>query len=166
MVFGAIAVAAPTFAGTAVVTLIGVVLLVSGVIEFVQGFREETWAHKLWSIVLGVITTLGGIFVLAHPLFGLKVLTLTLAIYFAVGGIWKIVASFSYRPAAGWPAVLVSGLISLILGVLIWRQWPASGLWAVGILVGADLLVTGCSMIIVAMTAKHHHGDLGAPAGA
>ena len=76
---------------------------------------------------------------LAHPWLGLAVLTLVMAVYFVVEGIWKIVASFSFRPATGWLAVLASGVIGLVLGGLIWMQWPLSGLWAVGILVGVDL---------------------------
>jgi len=74
--------------------------------------------------------------------------------FFVAEGIWKIIASFSYRPATGWLFMLLSGVLALILGVMIWRQWPLSGLWAVGILVGVDLLSTGVSMIALAATMK------------
>ena len=84
----------------------------------------------------------------------MKFLTLLLIIFFLVGGICKIVASFSYRPASGWLAMLSSGIITLVLAVLIWRQWPFSGLWAVGILVGVDLLTTGISMLALAVTVR------------
>ena len=80
----------------------------------------------------------------------MKFIALLLAIFFVMEGIWKIIASFSYRPASGWLAILASGVIALVLGLLIWNQWPVSGLWAVGILVGVDLLMTGISMVTLA----------------
>lgn len=160
IIFGAIAIVVPAFAGNLVVMVIGAILLVTGVLQFVQGLREETWSSKLLTLVLGVITTICGISVLAHPVVGMVVLALILAILFVIEGIWKIIASFSFRPAQGWLAMLFSGIIALLLGFLIWKQWPLSGLWAVGILIGVDLLVTGCSMVALAMTVKQVKKDL------
>ena len=160
VILGAISVATPAVAGTAVVIVIGAVLLVSGIFQLVQGFREESWTSKLLGVILGGITALCGLAVLAHPLLGLTMLTLVLAVFFVVEGIWKIVASFSFRPAQGWLALLVSGILGLLLGWLIWKQWPLSGMWAVGILIGVDLLVTGCSMIALAVTIKRVKKDL------
>lgn len=152
IVFGVIAIATPAVAGTAVVIVIGVVLLIAGIVQFIQGCRAESWSSKLPPLVLGLITAVCGLGVLAHPLLGLKFLTLLLAAFFVVEGFWKIIASFGYRPAAGWLFMLAGGLISLLLGLIIWQQWPLSGLWAVGILVGIDLLMTGASMIALAGT--------------
>lgn len=160
MVFGVIAIAAPAIMGTAVVMVIGAILLVTGIVEFVHAFREPTWSSKILTLVLGVITIVCGISVLAHPVVGMVVLALILAILFAIEGIWKIIVSFSFRPASGWLAMLFSGIIALLLGFLIWKQWPLSGLWAVGILIGVDLLVTGCSMVALAMTVKQAKKDL------
>jgi uncharacterized membrane protein HdeD (DUF308 family) len=160
MIFGAIAVAAPAVMGTAVVMVIGAILLVTGIVEFVHAFREPTWSSKLLTLVLGVITTICGFSVLAHPVVGMVVLALILAVLFVIEGIWKIIASFSFRPASGWLAMLFSGIVALLLGFLIWKQWPLSGLWAVGILIGVDLLVTGCSMVALAMTIKRVGKDL------
>jgi uncharacterized membrane protein HdeD (DUF308 family) len=84
----------------------------------------------------------------------MKFIALLLAIFFVVEGVWKIIASFSYRPAPGWLFMLASGVIALVLGLLIWKQWPVSGLWAVGILVGVDLLMTGVSMVALATTVR------------
>ena len=159
-IFGAISIAAPALTGTAVVMVIGAVLLLSGILQAVQGFREESWSSKLLGAILGVITTICGLAVLAHPLFGLTMLTLVLAIFFVVEGIWKIVASFSFRPAPGWIALLSSGIIGFLLGFLIWKQWPLSGTWAVGILIGVDLLVTGCAMVALAITIKRMKNEL------
>jgi uncharacterized membrane protein HdeD (DUF308 family) len=154
IVFGMIAIATPAVAGTAVVLVIGGVLLVSGLVQFVQGLRAESWPSKLLPLILGLVTALCGLGVLGHPLLGLSFLTLLLAVFFVVEGIWKIIASFSFRAAPGWLFMLASGVLGLVLGVLIWRQWPVSGLWAVGILVGIDLLMTGVSMVALATTIR------------
>jgi uncharacterized membrane protein HdeD (DUF308 family) len=105
-------------------------------------------------MVQGAIGIVAGIAVLAHPFYGLAALSLVLAVFFLMDGLWKIVNSFSYRPAAGWLAVLASGLVAVALAWMIWRQWPVSGLWAVGILVGVDLLSTGLALITLALTWK------------
>jgi len=99
---------------------------------------------------LGVIAALAGIAVVMHPILGLAFLTLLLATYFVAEGVWKIIASFRYRPNAGWGWLLGSGLLSLVLGWLIWSQWPISGLWAVGVLVGVNLLATGAALVTLA----------------
>lgn len=154
IVLGAIAIATPAVAGKAVVWVLGAVLLVSGVVQFFHGCREDSWSAKILGVILGVITTFCGLAVLGNKWLGLTALTLVLAIFFVVEGIWKIVASFSFRPAPGWLAMLFSGLLGFLLGFLIWKQWPSSAMWAVGLLVGVDLLVTGLSMVALAITVR------------
>jgi uncharacterized membrane protein HdeD (DUF308 family) len=154
IIFGLVAMASPAVAGTAVVIVIGALLLVAGVVQIVSVFRSEGWSSKLPPVILGVITGLAGLGVLGHPLLGLTFLTLLLVIFFIAEGVWKTIASFSYRPAPGWLAMLASGIITLVLGILIWRQWPVSGLWAVGILVGIDLLMTGISLVALGFTVR------------
>jgi uncharacterized membrane protein HdeD (DUF308 family) len=125
LVLGTIALLGPVFAGSAVVITIGLVLLVAGIGQFIQGMRAESWRDKVMPLILGVITGLCGILVIGHPLLGLSFLTLLLLAFFVVEGAWKI-----------------------------WNQWPVSGMWAVGVLVGVDLLSTGVSMIVLASTLR------------
>lgn len=154
IIFGVVAIATPAVAGKAVVYVIGAMLLLAGIVQIVVGVRSEGWSSKLPPLILGVITALCGVGVLGHPLLGLSFLALLMAIFFVVEGIWKIIASFSYRPASGWLMILASGVIALVLGLMIWKQWPVSGLWAVGVLVGIDLLMTGISMVALASTVR------------
>jgi len=154
VIFGVLAIATPAVAGTAVVMVIGAMLLVAGVAQIVSGMRSEGWSSKLPPLILGVLTSLCGLGLLGEPWIGMKYIALLLAIFFAMEGIWKIIASFSYRPASGWLALLASGIIAIVLGILIWQEWPVSGLWAVGVLVGVDLLMTGISMVTVAATVR------------
>lgn len=151
-ILGVVAIGSPAVAGTAVVYIVGAIMLIAGITQIAMGIQAEGWSHKLLPLILGGVTALGGLAVLAHPVLGMEILTLILAAYFVAEGIWKVIASFSFRPAQGWLVVLFSGFITWLLGAMIWTQWPASGMWAIGILVGVDLLTTGIALISVAMT--------------
>jgi len=151
-ILGVVAIGSPAVAGTAVVYIVGAVMLLAGISQVVMGLKAEGWSHKLLPLILGTVTTMGGLAVLAHPVLGMEILTLILAAYFVAEGIWKVIASFNFRPAQGWLAILFSGFVTWLLGAMIWMQWPASGMWAIGILVGVDLLLTGIALICVAMT--------------
>lgn len=154
IIFGIVAIATPAIAGTAVVLVIGSVMLIAGIAQTISAFRVESGSSRWVPLVLGIITAAAGLVVLGHPLLGLSFLTLLLTVYFIVEGVWKIFASLSYRPASGWIALLISGILTLLLGGLIWAQWPVSGLWAVGVLVGVNLLFTGLSLVLLATTIK------------
>jgi uncharacterized membrane protein HdeD (DUF308 family) len=149
---GVAAILTPVVAGSALVIVIGFILLLAGIVPIVRELKAEASMEKAIGLILGIITALTGIAVIGHPLFGLAFLTLLLVGYFVAEGVWKIVVSFRYKPATGWKWLLASGALSLILGLLIWRQWPVSGLWAVGVLVGVNLLGTGLALVTLAST--------------
>ena len=154
IVFGLMAIGTPAVAGKAVVQVIGVVLLITGIIQIVSGLRIEGMSHKLPPLILGAVVVFCGVGLLSEPWIGMKYISLLMAIFFVVEGVWKIIAAFSYRPVSGWLLMLGSGVIALLLGLMIWNQWPLSGLWAIGILVGVDLMTTGISMIALASTVR------------
>jgi len=135
--------------------VIGGVLLITGVVQIVTGLRSEGWSNKLPPLILGVIAALCGLGLLGEPWIGMKFIALLLAIFFVVEGIWKIIASFGYRPASGWLMMLASGVIALVLGVLIWQQWPVSGLWVIGLFVGIDMILNGWSLVMLGLAAKN-----------
>lgn len=151
---GVVALASPAVAANAVIIVVGLTLLVSGIAQVVHGFSGSTWKDRGMPIVLGVITCLGGLFILSHKLFGLGVLSLAMTVYFILEGLWKIIASFKYRPNPAWIWFLIGGIVSLALGLLIWNQWPLSGIVAVGVLVGVDLLTTGITLVMLASAVK------------
>jgi uncharacterized membrane protein HdeD (DUF308 family) len=100
---------------------------------------------------------------LGRPLLGLASLTLVLAVYFLVDGIFQIITAFQIKPHEGWGWVLLSGLAASLLGYLIWSQWPFSGVWAVGILVGINLFMSGWSMIACGGTAREIAREMQSP---
>ena len=156
--FGVAAVLTPAVAGSALVIVIGFILLIAGIVPIVRELKAEASMEKAVGLTLGIITALTGIAVIGHPLFGLAFLTLLLVIYFVVEGVSKIAVSFRYKPATGWKWLLASGVLSLVLGLLIWRQWPVSGMWAVGMLVGVNLLGTGLALVTLASTLNKSPG--------
>ena len=158
IVLGLIAVLSPAVAGRAVVIVIGFAMLVAGVVQLVRGSQAEAGQRKTLTLVLGGITALCGLLVLGHPFLGLSFLTLLLVVYLVSEGVWKIITSFSYRSATGWLWLLASGILSLLLGILIWNQWPVSGLWAIGVLIGVNLLGTGVAFVSLASTIENVAG--------
>jgi membrane protein HdeD len=155
MALGLLSIFSPLVAGKAAVIVIGLILLAAGLGLLLEAFQGDDGGGRLLTLVLGVITSLSGIVVCAHPLLGLGFLTLLLVIYFVADGVWKIIAAFRYMSVPGWLWLLASGALSLLLGLLIWRQWPVSGLSAVGLLIGVNLLATGFVLAALARSLKN-----------
>lgn len=149
-VIGVISLLTPLIAGITMVYMIGALLLLGGILYVLQAMQMGDVAGKTFHVILGALFMLGGLSLLFHPLYGLELLTLMMAMFFVFEGVWKIIMSLGIRPANGWSRILFSGLISLLLGGLIWSQWPVSGTWAVGTLVGVDFLLTGFFLISLA----------------
>lgn len=151
---GVICVLAPVMAGGLVIMVIGLLMLVAGLALLFQGSKFAGGFERGAALVLGGILTVAGMLVVVHPLLGLAFLTLLLVFFFVSDGLWKMITAFRYRPATGWQWMLISGILSLLLGLIIWNQWPVSGAWAVGILVGINLMSTGIALLALASAFK------------
>jgi len=151
-ILGVVALATPMVAGAAVVIVLGILLLIAGIGQVIAGINAHDWSTKLAGTILGAISILAACGLLAHPIIGMAMLTMLMAIFFMIQGAWKIFASFSYRPAQGWMLLLFSGVVTLLLGGLIYVQWPFSGMFAIGMLLGVNLLMTGIAILSIAMT--------------
>lgn len=140
---------------TTVVSMVffGYILIVAGIIEAVQTFRHRDCGHLFLHALNAVLAIVVGALLLWKPLAGAMVMTLLLAMYFCVAGIFRIVVSFSVR-VTGWGWTCLSGVVTLILGILIWAQWPVSGLWVIGLFVGIELIVAGWAQIMTAFAAR------------
>jgi uncharacterized membrane protein HdeD (DUF308 family) len=141
IVLGVLMLSAPVVAGMASVMMIGSIMIIAGIVEIVKGVRIASGMSKAFWMLVGVLTILCGAIVCAHPIFGLGFLTLLLAIYFFVDGIVKVGAAFKYSVRKAW--FVTSGILSFILAFLIWSNWPLSGGWVVGVLVGVNFISTG-----------------------
>lgn len=146
VVLGVLAMMAPLMAGIAIALLVGVLLIAAGIARTIFAFKCKSWGKGILVFLLGLLTLLVGFYMVARPGLALATLTLFLAAYFVVDGIFEIIEAFDLKPIGGWGWLLFGGVVSLLLGIMIWRQWPISGAWAVGILVGIKLLFAGFAM--------------------
>jgi len=154
VILGALLLVSPVAFIGAVVRLVSLVLVVIGLTQIIQGFRGGKAAHAAVSTILGLIVAGVGVLVWLNPETGSALLTTLLMIFFLVHGVYKISSAIRYSTIYGWVWMLLSGLISLVFVYLLWKQWPLSGAWAIGVLVGLDLLLTGFSMIVLASAAR------------
>jgi uncharacterized membrane protein HdeD (DUF308 family) len=130
-------------------------LLVAGVAQIILAFRSGGMGESIMLVVLGLLGIVAGGYMLSQPGLALGVLTLFLAGFFIAEGIIEIIAAIRARPAPGWGWFLFGGVLSLLLGLMVWRQFPLSGAWAIGTLVGVRLLMSGVSLVAIGSSIKN-----------
>ena len=147
IVLGTLSLMVPLLTGVLVTTMVGVLVLAGGIVEVLSAFRASGMGQVALRVVLGALMALCGAFMLGHPLFGLAAISFYLAAYFVAEGITGLVLAFRIRPhpACGW--TLFHGAVSLLLGFMLFRQWPLSGGWAVGVLFGIHLVMAGATLL-------------------
>lgn len=154
IVLGMLAIIEPGVAGWAITILVGWLLIFGGVGHLVAAFTGGGAGRVIWQVLIGIVYVLGGVYFLTHPLLALGTLTLLLAAIILAEGILEVIAYFRMRGEGGSGWLLVNALITLLLGGLIWFHWPSSSVWAIGILVGVNLLMTGTSRLMFGLAAR------------
>ena len=154
IILGIMAIAAPLITGFSVVFLVGLLVLTGGIVRMIWAIRADSLDKGIIGFVIGILTLLGGVILVTDPLLASGILTIFLAAYFLVDGLFEVVAAFKVRPASGWGWLLVCGAVSILLALLIWQQFPLSGAWAIGVLLGIKLLLVGMVMIGVGTIAR------------
>ena len=151
VIMGFLAIGSPLVAGLSIALAVGILLVVGGIGQLISAVKGRT---GILSIIIALLTVLVGGYMAANLGVALESLTLFLAAYFIVSGIFEVIVSFRARPAGGWGWALFSGIISVVLGFLIWSQFPFSGAWAVGILFGIRMIFSGWMLIMLGTAAK------------
>jgi uncharacterized membrane protein HdeD (DUF308 family) len=154
VLLGTMAIIEPGVAGVAVTILVGWLLIFGGVAHLASIFSGGGAARVIWQVLIGIVYILGGVYFLTHPLLALGTLTLLLAVIILAEAVFEVIAYFKARGEAGSGWLLVNALITLLLGGLIWLQWPSSSVWAIGTLVGVNLLMTGISRLMFGLAAR------------
>lgn len=150
LLIGTFAIISSFIATLATVAFFGTLLLIGGVMQLVNAVTGRSWRGFFIHLVIGVLYTVLGLLMMNHPIAAAAGLTLMLAAGFIAGGIIRIVFAAMER-FHGWVWVMVNGFISLFLGVYIWRHFPESALWVIGLFVGIDLLFAGWSWVFLAL---------------
>jgi uncharacterized membrane protein HdeD (DUF308 family) len=158
MIFGLLAIALPLATSYGVVLVIGWLLILSGAIQLVHAFQVHGVARIIWRFFVGLLYIGVGIYFLAHPLLGVAGVTLAIGFFFTAEAIMDFFAYSSVRKSAGSGWILFDGIVTLLLGLLIWEQWPLSSTWVIGTLVGISMLMTGLTRLMIAL-ALHKHGE-------
>ena len=150
---GAVAMGSSFIATLATVLMFGLVLLLGAIFQVVTAFWARQWRGFFLHMIAGVLYLIASVFMLQNPLEAALGLTILVAVCLLVGGIMRIVMSVFER-FEGWGWVFVNGLVSVLLGAAIWRQWPLSGFWVIGLFVGIEMFLSGLSWLMLAMALR------------
>lgn len=154
IVLGMLAIIEPALAGLAVSRLVGWLLVFGGVTHLIGAFKGGGARQVVFQVLVGLAYLIGGFYCLMHPLLAIGTLTLLLAAVILAGGALEIISYFRLKDenASGW--MLVNGIVTLLLGAMIWFHWPSSSVWAIGIIVGVTLLMTGMARLMFGLAAR------------
>ncbi len=135
------------------VFLFGTFLLVGGVIQIFQGFMARKWSGLFLSLLLGVLYIIAGGFSMFHPAVAAITLTLWISAFCFIAGLFRMLTALFVR-FDQWGWVFFNGLVTFILGAMIYSEWPLSGLWVIGLFVGIDMVLAGWFWVILSLTAR------------
>ena len=153
VILGTIALFLAPAATLGTILVLGWLLVVSGVVEAIHAFRVRKWAGIFLHLIGGILGVLTGLLIVTHPVAGALVWTLLFASFFTVIGLFRLVAAIRLKfPNWGWAAF--DGGVTLLLGVMLWIDWPGSGLWFLGFAVGVSLLLRGWSYVMFAIAVR------------
>lgn len=147
LIAGLIALGSVALATVVSVYFVGVMMIVVGVAEVINAFQLKGWGKFLLWMLLGVLYIVAGFVAFENPLLTAALLTLILGASLVASGIMRIILAFSMKRETPWVWVLLSGLITLALGVMILARWPVSSLYILGLFLGVDLVMAGVGWI-------------------
>jgi uncharacterized membrane protein HdeD (DUF308 family) len=155
IVAGLIAMVEPGVSGLFIALIVGWSAIFNGFAQIIYGFRTHGGAHMFLEIILGIIYIIAGVYLIMHPVGSLFALTLLLACFLLVYGIFALVLAFRMRPHNGWGWVLFDGIITILLGALIWKHWPINSEWVVGTLFGISIFISGITRLMVSLAIRN-----------
>ena len=150
LVLGVAAIARSVTATVVSMVFFGWLLVLASGIEIAQAIMVGHWAGFFYHLLAAILFGVTGLLLVMRPVISAEVVTVAMAMFFIIGGLFQLITSIAYSlPGWGWQAA--DGIIAVILGLLVWAQWPASGLWAIGLFIGIDLFFYGCAWIALAL---------------
>ena len=154
IVLGMAAVGSPFLAAVAVNVAIAWLIVLAGSIHLILAFRAHGAGSMIWKLLVGVAYVCFGIYLILHPVLAVASLTLILASLFLIEGVLDIVLFVKMRSVGGSIWVLTDGIITLVLGLLIYMQWPSSAAWAIGTLVGISMIISGVTRVMMSLAVR------------
>ena len=154
LILGALSVYAPQASGMTVSVIVGIVLILGGILRTAFAWLSPGWGSLFMKMLVGILTIIAGGYMIARPEAGSQALAVVLVFYLIVDGITTLIIATRLPPVAGGAWMMVGAIASLLIGVLMWMQWPASGELALGVLIGIKLILDGVTLIGVGSAAK------------
>ena len=154
IIVGVLAMLEPGIYGLFITYVVGWAAIFNGVVQIIYGVRTHGGWHVLLEVILGIIYIIAGIYLLMHPGAGLLALTIVIASFLLVYGIFALVLAFRIKPRRGWGWVLFDAIITILLGLLIWAHWPWNSGWVVGTLFGISIFVSGITRLMVSLALR------------
>lgn len=151
IILGVIAIALPGLSTIFAETWIALFLITAGGAKIAYGFQNRSSQGFIWQILLGVLYIGTGVMLLVTPRTGVLSLTLLLGTFLLTEGVFELIMAFKVRPQKNWLYLLGNGIITLVLGGMIWAQWPLNAPWVIGTLVGVSILSTGISRVMLSL---------------
>jgi uncharacterized membrane protein HdeD (DUF308 family) len=157
LALGVLAIVVPPIASLAVAIFLGWLFLVSGLIGLVTTYMMRHAPGFWWSLISAVLAVAAGIVLIARPVSGVLSLTFVLIVFFIIEGVASIMFALEHRRELPdrWSWMLVSGIVDLILAALILAGLPESADWAIGLLVGINMVMGGVALVAMAITARN-----------
>jgi len=153
VVIGLVAISSSLATTLVSVVFFGWLMIFGGLAEAIHAFWRKDWGGFFVDLLGGVLYFVVGGMLVANPAASALGITLVIAMFLIVSGLFRIGAALVGRPPH-WGWLLLSGVMGLLLGVLIWAEWPVSGFWVIGLFIGIEMLFNGWSLIMLAMAAK------------
>ena len=153
VVLGTISLGCSILTTEVAVVAFGFLMLAGGIAEIISAFWAGKWSGTLIHLLIGILYTIVGIMIIDSPLQSALQLTLLLAFFLVFSGILRIVFALSEQ-FTGWGWVLLNGAVTLLLGMLIYKQWPASGLWVIGLFIGIEMIFNGWAWVMLSLTLR------------
>ena len=154
VLLGMLAVGSPMLAAVAVNAVIGWLIVLAGVVHVIIAFHAHRAGSLVWRLLVGLAYLFFGAYLITHPALGVASLTLVLASLFLVEGIFDIALFFRMRSMQGSSWLLLDGVVTLVLGLMIYLQWPSSSAWAIGTLVGVSMIVSGITRVMMSLAVR------------
>jgi uncharacterized membrane protein HdeD (DUF308 family) len=154
IIFGIIAIAIPTISTIFAETWVAVILISSGFAKLVYATQTRDRGGFVWKLLLSGLYIATGVMLFVYPKTGILTLTLLLGSFLLTEGVFELILAFRLRPQQNWTWVLGDGIITLILGAMIWFQWPFNAPWILGTLVGVSVLFTGVSRVMLSLNTR------------
>jgi len=151
IVFGLLSIALPIATSIRVVVVVGWVVIFNGITQLIDALQSKGTGHAAWKLIVAFLYLAVGGYLRARPALALAGLTLALVIFLSAEGSADVVAYFVTRRSGSSPWMLMDGIITVVLGFMIWKHWPVNSAWVMGTLVGVSMVMTGTTRLMMAL---------------